>query len=132
MLEIRIGVSVPRAEAMKKDGLEIPPLVLIRGLVDTGASSSAIDPSVIEILGIPPTGTIHVLTPSTGIISHECNQYDVQMIIDHPHIPFRLQAVSVSESVLSHLGFDALIGRDILKDCLFVYNGHEETFTLAY
>ena len=34
--------------------------------------------------------------------------------------------------LLTSQGFHALIGRDILDRCLFVYNGSVKLFTLAY
>ena len=33
---------------------------------------------------------------------------------------------------LSNQGIDMLIGRDVLDDCLMVYNGPDGTFTLAF
>lgn len=123
MLDIRIGVSDARAHALRKSGQPVPPPVPIRGLIDTGASSSAVDPSVLTALGIPPTGTISVLTPSTGNQPHTCEQYDVEMVLVHPDLSLRMAALPVIGSVLANQGFHALLGRDILEKCLFVYNG---------
>lgn len=38
----------------------------------------------------------------------------------------------ISAELLVVQGFHALIGRDILDRCLFVYNGTTQLFTLAY
>ncbi len=38
----------------------------------------------------------------------------------------------VIESQLSMQGIQALIGRDVLRQCLFVYNGEEDQFMLAF
>jgi hypothetical protein len=44
---------------------------------------------------------------------------------------FRTIPVVASELLVSQ-GFHALIGRDILNQCLFSYNGSMKLFTLAY
>jgi hypothetical protein len=33
---------------------------------------------------------------------------------------------------LSVQGIDALIGRDVLRDCIFIYNGSVGLFTIAF
>jgi len=57
-LQLYVGVSHARGQALLQGGQTIPQLRLIRGLVDTGASTTAIDPSVIQGLGLSPTGSI--------------------------------------------------------------------------
>jgi hypothetical protein len=132
ILDVKIGVSIPRAEALQKSGQIVPPLRPIRGLIDTGASCSAVDPSVLNALGLTPTGTTSISTPSTGAQPHICNQYDVRMVVPHPDTPLDMEAMPVIDSTLAQWGIQALIGRDVLQKCMFVYNGDEETFTLAF
>ena len=69
---------------MSSQGLPIPSPVIVRGLIDTGASCTCIDPSVIQQLGIPPSGTAAMLTPSTGTTPHQCNQFDVALLLIFP------------------------------------------------
>jgi hypothetical protein len=102
----------------------VPNPVRVRGLIDTGASSTCIDSGSLQSariaspaasgasstcidsgslapLGLTPTGTISMMTPWTGATPHVCNQYDI-------------------------------IGRDILAQCLFVYDGQAGNFSLAF
>jgi len=61
------------------------------------------------------------------------NQYDVALAIPSGVGAFHmLPTLAVTGASLSHQGFEALIGRDILKDCILVYNGSMGFFTLAY
>jgi Aspartyl protease len=131
-----IGVSQARASALIAAGQAVPNPVQIRGLVDTGASGTCVDPSVLTTLGLTPTGSITVNTPSTGSQPHVADQYDVSLMIPgslptHPPLSIGNLPVLCSE-LLAQQGFHALIGRDILSICLLSYNGPAGFFTLAY
>ncbi|HEX9670850.1 MAG TPA: hypothetical protein VGC93_15365 [Thermoanaerobaculia bacterium] len=136
LLGALIGVSKPRADALTAAGQPIPQAVPITGLIDTGASCTCIDPSVLlTSLSLTPTGSVLVNTPSTGATPHDTEQFDVALVIPatagmtpllFPTIPV------ISSELLVHQGFHALIGRDILDRCLLVYDGAAKTFTLAF
>jgi hypothetical protein len=134
IVDVWVAISEPRRTALKKAGQTVPPPVKVRGLVDTGASCTAVDPSVIQKLQVPATGTVSVLTPSTGTAAHVCNQYDVLMaIIDAQGNPLYFgNSIPVLESSLAAQGIEALIGRDVLSSAILIYNGAAAVFTLAY
>jgi len=50
----------------------------------------------------------------------------------HPELAFSFNALPVIESELKHQGILALIGRDVLADCLFIYDGRHGIFSLAF
>lgn len=133
MVTAIVGVSVPRRTALIAAGQAVPNGVRILGLLDTGASGTAIDPSVLTALGLTPTGTILVSSPTTGATPQVVNQYDVAFVIPAPSgAPLFSQTLPVIASELfAAQGFHALIGRDILSQCVFVYNG-SGFFTLSY
>ena len=136
LLTCVIGVSKERYDALQAAGQPIPPTVTVQGLVDTGASCTCADPTILKQLGIPPTGRVSVHTPSTREATpHETNQYDVSIIIPGATTqvrPFVLPVLPVIESELQHQGYAVLIGRDVLRACLFVYEGQGGFFTLAF
>jgi hypothetical protein len=132
LLDFRIGVSQARAQALQQSGLPIPQPLQIRGLVDTGASCSCVDPSALQGLGLTPTGQSPMLTPSTGTQPHYANVYDVSLILVHPALQLTMGNVAVAESELMVQGIQALIGRDVLKNCLLVYDGALGVFTLSF
>jgi hypothetical protein len=131
-IDIEVGVSIPREDALKKSKATIPSRVKVRGLIDTGASCTAIDPGIITQLGVPATGSTSIQTPSTGTTSHPCQQFDVSIFLIHPNFIFQLPALPVVACPLKHQGIQALIGRDILSNCLFFYNGDVKRFALAF
>lgn len=130
-----VGVSQARADALTKAGQPIPKPVPIRALVDTGASCTCIDTAILKGLGLSPTGSALLMTPTTGATPHAADQYDVGLLIPPAaphHLPYVLGTLPVTASDLSVQGLQALIGRDILRDCLLAYNGTMGFFTLAF
>lgn len=128
-----VGVSVPRRAALLAANQPVPDVIPIRALLDTGASNTAIDPIVLSALGLTPTGSTLVNTPTTGATPQAADLYDVAFIIPAGNAaPLFSQTLAVFSSELhATQGFHALIGRDILSQCVFVYNG-SGFFTLSY
>lgn len=71
-------------------------------------------------------------TPSTGYQPHTTHQYDVSLVLLHPKLNLTLQTVPVAATHLAIQGIQGLIGRDVLKNCLFIYDGQVGLFTLAF
>lgn len=135
MIDVWIGVSIPKGNVLKAMGQTSPVPKQVRALIDTGASCTAVDPSIIQSLGLTPTGTTYIQTPSTGSTPHISNQYDVLLGVVYPHAPTSrliFEALPVVESHLLNQGFHVLLGRDVLSKCLFVYNGQQDFFSLAF
>ncbi len=113
----------------------MPQAITVQGLIDTGASCTCVDPSVLTQLGLTPTGSASVNTPTTGDQPAIANQYDVSIWIPGSPgaLPLIHQTIAVVESkLLARQGFHALIGRDILRGCLLNYDGRAGLFVLAY
>jgi hypothetical protein len=81
VLTVVIGVSVARGDALMTAGQPVPAGISARALIDTGASCTCVDPSILAKLALTPTGTVSVHTPSTGPAAHLAEQYDVSLII---------------------------------------------------
>jgi len=131
-----VVVSLGRASALTSANQTIPQPIRVRALIDTGASHTCVDPSVLTALGLTPTGTTTVVTPTTGLSSVTVNQYDVGLVIPSAqasHSSFIRPTVAVSEhELVRRHGFHVLMGRDILADCLFIYDGQSGLFTLVF
>lgn len=113
-------IIMPSIEYIKKKKLiksEIPK-TQVNALIDTGATSSCIDKSVINDIGLQCISTQEVKTPFE---SHICNLYATIFQIADTNEYFSL---IVPEADLSRDNHKAIIGRDILKNCTFVYNGN--------
>jgi len=85
-------------------------------------------------LGLLPTGTISIRTPSTGAVPHRCNQFDVAIaiVIEPPEVYVASLTIPVIESHLRAHNYQALIGRDVLGQALLVYNGRAGSLSMAF
>ena len=135
LLNVQVGVSVPRNNALRRAGKPVPQPIAVKGLVDTGASCTSIDPSVVEELELSPTGDLKMVTPSTGSDAVIVPQYDVAIAIYGTTIeqqPKLDPVLPVAEFSLANQGFKVLVGRDVLAGCVLVYNGTIGHYTLCF
>jgi predicted aspartyl protease len=129
-------VSSGRKDALIAEGKEVPTIRVVRALIDTGASVTSIEPAVLGALGLTPTGTIEIVTPSTGQQVHTADTYDVDFVIggaSPEEIPLTIKNLRVcSAELFLKQGIHALIGRDILSRCILNYNGATNSFSLCF
>lgn len=134
IVEMWVLASLPRIDALKHANKPLPSPVQTRALIDTGADCTAIDSTVLHQLGITPTGTTPIHTPSTQGSPHIALQFDVGIAFVHPVSTSSLHigSIPVIQADTANQGFGALIGRDVLSRCLFVYDGTAHSFCLAF
>lgn len=133
LLQLLIGVSVPRSKALQAAGQPVPANVQGTFLIDTGASSTCVDPGLVASLSLAPTSAAMVQTPTTNGTPIACNQYDVMIYISAgAGQGLMIEALPILETPLKAQGIDGLVGRDILDNRLFIYNGSLGMFTLSY
>jgi predicted aspartyl protease len=132
LVDIKVGVSQERENALQRAGQPIPAPVQLRAVIDTGASCTCVDPQALLSLALTATGTTPIHTPSTQGIAHDAASYDVSITLMHPELDLWLGTVPIVESQLGLMGIQALLGRDVLESCLLVYNGETGFFTLAF
>lgn len=130
-----IGPSEARRAALTNANQPIPPPVRINALIDTGASCTCVDAAVLAPLALTPTGSSPVSTPTTGqqAITHDV--YDITLFIPGPTGGEGLMFGTIPVVALNDFGtpaYEALIGRDVLSQCILHYNGALNLFTLAY
>lgn len=135
MLNAMISVSEARFNALSAADMPIPNGVPAQGLVDTGASCTCIDHSIVDRLGLEPSGEATLVTPSTTDEAMTTEQYDIGLAIfagtdEPPHLARNLPVIATS--LLEHQGFHALIGRDVLSRCVLIHNGVLGAYTLAF
>ena len=132
LLDVRVGVSLPRQEALQKANAAVPVAVPARLLIDTGTSGTVLDPAIISQLGTTSTGIMTAHTPSTQQgAPGEFNQFDVSLHIPTLTLTRSFQALPVGESGFKHQGFDCLLGRDVLAQCLLIYTGPDNAYLLS-
>ena len=118
--------------AMKAAGAKPAMPMLVKALIDTGASCSALDISLVRGLGLIFREAVRIHTPSSGPERHLCNQYDASLAIGGKTDQPLERTLFVIESDLESQGIYALIGLDILADCAFVSDGPSGRFSLSW
>jgi len=97
-------------------------------LVDTGASMTCIDETVLLNLGIPRVGTAEVHTPSGTV---EQGIYMCGLAFPGSGIP-SIGQIAVVGSTLAGQNIIGLLGRNLLARGLLVYNGGAGHWSIAF
>jgi hypothetical protein len=127
IIEITAGVSAVLESILVSRGLSIPTPIRGTGIIDTGASHSAIQVSVIASLGIPPVGNTPVASAG-GRLRYD--KYNLRL--SFPALASSPRELPVLGVNLGNSRIIALIGRDIMKDWIVHYDGPAGTCSVAY
>jgi hypothetical protein len=133
IISVEIGMPSALEEFCLKNGVPIPARQSGFALIDTGASISAIHEDILKGLSIVPIDSIPSRTPSgagrsfvyptrVSFPSINVKDYGISRVIG---CDLKWQTSDGKEIVM-------LLGRDLLKHFLMVYNGIGSLVTLAY
>lgn len=127
IIQVEIGVDNLTAEALRQQGLPVPPTVPCDALVDTGASNFAIDLSIARQLGLSRTGTTN---QNTAGGTRTANLYAISL--DFPGTSLNnIDVLVAMDCVITGQPFRCVIGRDIMSKWHMHYNGTTGTITIA-
>ncbi|MDE2475960.1 MAG: retropepsin-like domain-containing protein [Alphaproteobacteria bacterium] len=134
LIHVIVSASGPRVSALTQAGQAAPQPVLAKLVVDTGASLTAIDVSILNQLGLSPTGKTPIHTPSTAGSPHQANQYDVGLTIfgHNNSLAFISVALPVIDGSFRPQGIDGLLGRDVLASSRMIYSGADSWYGLSF
>jgi hypothetical protein len=118
-----VGVSKPHENALRSADYPLPSLQEVRLLIDTGATGTCIDESVLANLEIAPSGFEELASASRK--NEYRNTYDISLWI--PDRDNNLWIVSrcmrVMESNSARLGFTGLLGRNVIARGSLLFDG---------
>jgi Aspartyl protease len=102
-------------------------------LIDTGASITSIDQSVFASLGVNPVGTAQVGTAGG---QQQQSTFPAKFSFPGTGLPTiespAALGCNLSGQVVGGNRVIALIGRDLLANCVLVYNGAVGMFSLSF
>ena len=111
IMQVEVSIPDELAQYFTENNMPIPSPLTGIGLIDTGASITAVDVSIIQQLGIQPVGVSNVYTPQ-GSTQQEL--FPIKLaFIGGPPITINFSSVLGSE--LINQGIIALLGRDVLS-----------------
>jgi hypothetical protein len=133
MIDVYVGVSSLRHQNLIAQKAPVPGPLLVKALVDTGASHTTIDVALVKQLALVPTGTVSVITPSTGTTPCEMLTYDCGIWVPLQPGFFAPRPFWIAGAAeLLHQGFSVLFGWDLLAESTLFYDGKNGTFTLSF
>ncbi|MCI4350236.1 MAG: hypothetical protein L3K15_01810 [Thermoplasmata archaeon] len=125
ILPVRIGVSADAEAALRRTGQPVPPPQEVRALIDIGAGRSLIQRGLAARLRLTPVGLVEIDTPSSTDL--EAPEYRVRFWLNH-NLGLEVTAL---EAPLPGDRLGALLGRDLLAQAKFEYDGPRSRFRLT-
>jgi predicted aspartyl protease len=126
LVDMKVWVGTPVEQAIRKAGGKVPDPVPCKRMIDTGATGSVIQPTLVQQLGLQPIGVVNISTPSSESIP--CYQYSVRLIFPNNVI---VEAIAI-QAPLKGQQIHCLVGRDVLAHGVLVYTGYINQFTLSF
>jgi hypothetical protein len=135
LVDVLVGLSRTEIRRLHQAARPVPAPVTLRALLDTGADCACIDLQAAAPLVLPLGGITLVNMPGLGGLQG-CTEHEAGLTVLHPSgnptDNWVIADLSVADQPLGVVGYQVLIGRDILALAAFLYNGKAGTFTLDY
>jgi hypothetical protein len=134
VMDLSVWTARSTAQALIVQGQAAPSPQVIRALVDTGADRTAIHPDVLALIQSRPAGTLQVRRPGPSTAFALVDLHRIRVAFGGVSGPkagamwFDVQAAAIAPADPHLL---ALIGRDMLAHCRFVYDGPGSEFALV-
>lgn len=128
-----VEVSIPKelADLLTAEKKAIPSLKAGYALIDTGATRSGVDHSIITELGVQPVGVAKTLTAGGEV---EQNLFPAHFRFPGENIDIDFSSVlgvNLKGQNVNGQPIIALLGRDILSRFVLIYNGPGGFFSIA-
>lgn len=131
VLQVEVNLPQPLINLFSSQNKPIPAPTPGFALIDTGASRTCIDGSVLSNLGISPIGIVTMGTPggstSCPLFPAKLGFPSINLVIEFGSVA----GVNLKGQVINGTPLVALIGRDVLSRCLLIYSGSGGFCTLA-
>lgn len=128
VIEVVFSLNAAARAAYVAAGEPIPRPIRATVLIDTGASHSVVMEGLLDPLGLKPVSATSINTASSTSVP--CAVYAVRMTL--PSNDYLDKSVIAAPSAgLVAQNIQGLIGRDVLSDGIFIYQGAHDSFTLS-
>jgi hypothetical protein len=135
IVSVLVGLSAASAQALRNSLRPVPSPASTKAMIDTGAEVTCVNSALVQSLGLAFGGTVLANLPAHGGVTVGA-LHDANLTVLHPSGNARdnlvVQNLTVLELPLASLGYEVLLGRDVLAGCRFFYHGPRGRFQLAY
>lgn len=127
---IQVVLSLPTfvEEGLVASGVAVPAPLVAEALIDTGASVTCIDDDLARRLQLPVIDRMTMTSASHA--AHPANVYPIR--VEFTGLGLERTVNKAMGAVLAPQGVQMLIGRDLLAEAVFIYNGREGEFTIGF
>jgi predicted aspartyl protease len=132
VLDVLIGPSASRRQQLVETGDPAPAARPYRLLVDTGASRTILDPSVVVRAGLQQDGTTELVTPSTGSNAKTVREFRCCLTIQAQGVEMEIPELVITEAPMKNQGVHGVLGRDVLRRLLVVWDGNAKSATIGF
>lgn len=137
ILQVTVGIPPALEQLCLRDGIPIPAPITGYALIDTGASASAVHEQIFTDFGVQPIDHIPMSTPHTrdkfSFVYPAKVQFPGLNLSGDAIWPWiRVVGCELKWTTFDNKEIIMLVGRDILKFFLMVYNGVQSDVTLSY
>jgi hypothetical protein len=126
VLDVGVTISAADEAALQAAGRPVPAPVTVQALVDTGAGISGLGAATARLLGLVPTDTRLIATPSAAAVW--MNVYTIRFLLPGG----AEEEVKAAGAELAGHGTGAILGRDVLAHAMFVYVGYAGQCTISF
>lgn len=127
-LDVLIGVTEFHAKYLEDNGKSVPQPMSGKAMIDTGASVTVVDVEIMKHLGACPIGVALVGTPQGKDLQEK---YPAKISFPGTGLGSVQSGSVLGSPAIGEQGLAALIGRDLLKHWLIIYNGPAGNTTIA-
>lgn len=134
LVSTTIGISSARRRALLREGLTVPPVQRVDLLVDTGASHTMVDASVMRSLQLQPINSYSYHSTSTAGVPEMCEAYDAELTLGSASEGNLLRIEPLEIMANSFIGhhYQGLLGRDVLNRLQLAWRGTTRELALVY
>jgi hypothetical protein len=132
-LDVFIGHDAKELQRLQEAGQPFPPPIKLRAFIDSCSDLTAISQRCLAQMGL---GHIDWVKTDTAGGSVEVKRYrsslSIRGIADKAEPMYVSPSMYATALATELADADALIGKDVLNECLFILDGPGKQFTLAF
>ena len=128
IIQVTLGLAENIAQQLVQQGKPVPEPVAGWALIDTGATSTCIDDSAAQKIGLPV-----IDRGKTSSASHDAIDVNIYpALIAFTGTPIKVNALRAIGANLASQDLVALLGRDVLQNFTLFYNGAVGQITISF
>jgi hypothetical protein len=135
LVRVLVGIGASQRQKLRTAFRPIPQAVSLDALLDIGAETTCYDSQAVRALGLEFDTIITLNAPALGgfgLVSIEKASLTIVHPSGNPADDLVIPGIGIIDLPLNTLGYQLLLGRDVLNRCRLVYDGPAGTFTLEY